>query len=138
MDHLVEVDNLTFKRADRIIYDGISLKVPKGKITAVMGPSGIGKTTLLRLIGGQLTPDEGDVRFDGDSIVSMSRKTLYETRRRMSMLFQSGALFTDMSVFDNVAFPLREHTKLSEDVIAEYSLTLIILKFSKWIERVIL
>ena len=101
MDHLVEVDNLTFKRADRIIYDGISLKVPKGKITAVMGPSGIGKTTLLRLIGGQLTPDEGDVRFDGDSIVSMSRKTLYETRRRMSMLFQSGALFTDMSVFDN-------------------------------------
>ena len=118
MDHLVEVDNLTFKRADRIIYDGISLKVPKGKITAVMGPSGIGKTTLLRLIGGQLTPDEGDVRFDGDSIVSMSRKTLYETRRRMSMLFQSGALFTDMSVFDNVAFPLREHTKLSEDVIA--------------------
>ncbi|GFD92556.1 ABC transporter ATP-binding protein [Alteromonas sp. KUL156] len=118
MDHLVEVDNLTFKRADRVIYDGISLKVPKGKITAVMGPSGIGKTTLLRLIGGQLTPDEGDIRFDGDSIVSMSRKTLYETRRRMSMLFQSGALFTDMSVFDNVAFPLREHTKLSEDIIA--------------------
>ena len=118
MDHLVEIDNLTFKRADRIIYDGISLKVPKGKITAVMGPSGIGKTTLLRLIGGQLTPDEGDVRFDGDSIVSMSRKSLYNTRRRMSMLFQSGALFTDMSVFDNVAFPLREHTKLSEDIIA--------------------
>lgn len=118
MDHLVEVDNLTFKRADRVIYDGISLKVPKGKITAVMGPSGIGKTTLLRLIGGQLTPDEGDVRFDGDSIVSMSRKSLYNTRRRMSMLFQSGALFTDMSVFDNVAFPLREHTKLSEDIIA--------------------
>ena len=118
MDHLVEVDNLTFKRGDRIIYDEISLKVPKGKITAVMGPSGIGKTTLLRLIGGQLTPDQGDVKFDGDSIVSMSRKSLYETRRRMSMLFQSGALFTDMSVFDNVAFPLREHTKLSEDIIA--------------------
>ena len=118
MDHLVEVDNLTFKRAERIIYDGISLKVPKGKITAVMGPSGIGKTTLLRLIGGQLTPDEGDVQFDGQSIVSMSRKSLYETRRRMSMLFQSGALFTDMSVFDNVAFPLREHTELSEDIIA--------------------
>ena len=118
MDHLVEVDNLTFKRGDRIIYDEISLKVPKGKITAVMGPSGIGKTTLLRLIGGQLTPDQGDVKFDGGSIVSMSRKSLYETRRRMSMLFQSGALFTDMSVFDNVAFPLREHTKLSEDIIA--------------------
>ena len=110
MDHLVEIDNLTFKRAERVIYDGISLKVPKGKITAVMGPSGIGKTTLLRLIGGQLMPNEGDVKFDGNSIVSMSRKSLYQTRRRMSMLFQSGALFTDMSVFDNVAFPLREHT----------------------------
>ena len=118
MDHLVEIDNLTFKRAERVIYDGISLKVPKGKITAVMGPSGIGKTTLLRLIGGQLMPNEGDVKFDGNSIVSMSRKSLYQTRRRMSMLFQSGALFTDMSVFDNVAFPLREHTSLSEDLIA--------------------
>lgn len=118
MEHLVEIDNLTFKRGERTIYDGISLKVPKGKITAVMGPSGIGKTTLLRLMGGQLIPDEGDVRFDGKSIVSMSRKSLYETRRRMSMLFQSGALFTDMSVFDNVAFPLREHTSLSEDIIA--------------------
>jgi phospholipid/cholesterol/gamma-HCH transport system ATP-binding protein len=118
MEHLVEIDNLTFKRGERTIYDGISLKVPKGKITAVMGPSGIGKTTLLRLMGGQLLPDEGDVKFDGKSIVSMSRKSLYETRRRMSMLFQSGALFTDMSVFDNVAFPLREHTSLSEDIIA--------------------
>ena len=83
-----------------------------------MGPSGIGKTTLLRLIGGQLIPDEGDVRFDGNSIVAMNRRELYQTRRRMSMLFQSGALFTDMSVFDNVAFPLREHTQLSEDIIA--------------------
>ncbi|CAD5290433.1 toluene tolerance efflux transporter (ABC superfamily, atp_bind) [Alteromonas sp. 38] len=118
MDHLVEIDNLTFRRADRVIYDGITLSIPKGKITAVMGPSGIGKTTLLRLIGGQLTPDEGDIQFDGDSIVAMSRKELYRARRRMSMLFQSGALFTDMTVFDNVAFPLREHTKLSEDLIA--------------------
>ena len=118
MDHLVEVDNLTFRRAERLIYDGISLRVPKGKITAVMGPSGIGKTTLLLLIGGQLIPDEGDVRFDGNSIVAMNRRELYQTRRRMSMLFQSGALFTDMSVFDNVAFPLREHTQLSEDIIA--------------------
>lgn len=118
MNHIVEIDNLTFRRGDRIIYDGISLNVQKGKITAVMGPSGIGKTTLLRLIGGQLTPDSGDIRFDGDSIVSMSRKELYKARRRMSMLFQSGALFTDINVFDNVAFPLREHTKLSEDVIA--------------------
>ena len=82
-----------------------------------MGPSGIGKTTLLRLIGGQLTPDQGDIRFDGKSIVAMNRSKLYETRRRMSMLFQSGALFTDMNVHDNVAFPLKEHTRLAPDVI---------------------
>lgn len=118
MDNLVEIDNLTFRRAQRVIYDDITLRIPKGKITAVMGPSGIGKTTMLKLIGGQLIPDSGDVRFDGESLVGMSRHKLYETRRRMSMLFQSGALFTDMSVFDNVAFPLREHTKLSEDIIA--------------------
>ncbi|OFI33801.1 phospholipid ABC transporter ATP-binding protein MlaF [Alteromonas lipolytica] len=118
MDYLVNVKNMTFSRGERVIYDGISLRVPKGKITAVMGPSGIGKTTLLRLIGGQLLPDSGDITFAGESIPSMSRKSLYHTRRRMSMLFQSGALFTDMSVFDNVAFPLREHTKLSESIIA--------------------
>lgn len=117
MDNLVEVDKMKFTRGERVIYDGISIAVPKGKITAVMGPSGIGKTTLLKLIGGQLRPDSGDVRFDGDSIVKMSRSQLYKTRRRMSMLFQSGALFTDMSVADNVAYPLREHTKLSESVI---------------------
>ncbi|QJR82748.1 phospholipid ABC transporter ATP-binding protein MlaF [Alteromonas pelagimontana] len=117
MDNLVEIDNMTFRRADRMIYDDVSIKVPKGKITAVMGPSGIGKTTLLRLIGGQLEPDEGDIRFDGRSIVNMRRSELYQIRRRMSMLFQSGALFTDMSVHDNVAFPLREHTKLASDII---------------------
>ncbi|NVK56920.1 MAG: ATP-binding cassette domain-containing protein [Alteromonadaceae bacterium] len=118
MDYLVDVNNMTFSRGDRLIYDGISMRVPKGKITAVMGPSGIGKTTLLKLIGGQLEPDHGDVTFAGESIHKMSRKALYKTRRRMSMLFQSGALFTDMSVYDNVAFPLREHTNLSESVIA--------------------
>ncbi|GGW80980.1 ABC transporter ATP-binding protein [Alteromonas halophila] len=109
---------MTFSRGDRLIYENVSLKVPKGKITAVMGPSGIGKTTLLKLIGGQLTPQQGDIRFDGESLVNMSRRRLYAIRRRMSMLFQSGALFTDMTVFDNVAFPLREHTRLSEDIIA--------------------
>lgn len=118
MGNLVEIDNMTFRRGERVIYDGVSIVVPKGKITAVMGPSGIGKTTLLKLIGGQLAPDKGDIRFDGDSIVSMSRSELYKTRRRMSMLFQSGALFTDMTVHDNVAFPLREHTKLDEDIIS--------------------
>ncbi len=118
MDNIVEVDNMSFSRGERLIYEGVSLKVPKGKITAVMGPSGIGKTTLLKLIGGQLQPDHGDVRFDGESLIGMRRRRLYEIRRRMSMLFQSGALFTDMTVFDNVAFPLREHTKLDDDIIA--------------------
>ncbi|MBE0344913.1 ATP-binding cassette domain-containing protein [Pseudoalteromonas sp. J010] len=95
----------------------MSFSVPEGKITAIMGPSGIGKTTMLRLIGGQLKPNSGDILFAGNSIPSMSRSELYQARTRMSMLFQSGALFTDMSVFDNVAFPLREHTELSEELI---------------------
>lgn len=77
-----------------------------------MGPSGIGKTTLLRLIGGQIAPDHGEILFDGENIPAMSRSRLYTVRKRMSMLFQSGALFTDMNVFDNVAYPLREHTQL--------------------------
>lgn len=93
------------------------MQIPRGKITAIMGPSGIGKTTLLRLIGGQIKPDSGDVLFDGESIPSLGRKRLYEARRRMGMLFQSGALFTGMSVFDNVAFPLREHSGLPEAII---------------------
>jgi phospholipid/cholesterol/gamma-HCH transport system ATP-binding protein len=115
--NLVEIKDLTFSRGDRVIYQNMSFTVPIGKITAIMGPSGIGKTTMLRLIGGQLKPDNGDILFAGRSIPSMSRKALYDARERMSMLFQSGALFTDMSVFDNVAFPLREHTKLSEELI---------------------
>ncbi|MFC3033013.1 ATP-binding cassette domain-containing protein [Pseudoalteromonas fenneropenaei] len=114
---IVEIKDLTFSRGDRIIYENMTFTVPKGKITAIMGPSGIGKTTMLRLIGGQLKPDSGDILFEGDSIPAMSRAQLYHTRTKMSMLFQSGALFTDMSVFDNVAFPLREHTKLSESLI---------------------
>ncbi|MDN4502021.1 ATP-binding cassette domain-containing protein [Alteromonadaceae bacterium BrNp21-10] len=117
MENLVEINNLTFSRGERIIYQDISMQIPKGKTTAIMGPSGIGKTTMLRLIGGQLKPDEGDILFKGESIPSKSRADLYVARRSMSMLFQSGALFTDMSVFDNVAYPLREHTKLSESLI---------------------
>ncbi|MEI5639749.1 MULTISPECIES: ATP-binding cassette domain-containing protein [unclassified Pseudoalteromonas] len=114
---IVEVKDVTFSRGERIIYKNMSFSVPKGKITAIMGPSGIGKTTMLRLIGGQLKPDSGDIVFAGNSIPKMSRTALYQARTRMSMLFQSGALFTDMSVFDNVAFPLREHTELSEELI---------------------
>lgn len=114
---LVEVKNLTFKRGERLIYDNLNLRVEKGKITAIMGPSGIGKTTLLKLIGGQLQPELGEILFDGEDLCKMSNAALYKVRQRMGMLFQSGALFTDISTFDNVAFPIREHTRLPEDLI---------------------
>lgn len=108
---------MSFSRGDRLIYDNISMAFPRGKITAVMGPSGIGKTTLLRLIGGQLKPDSGQILFNGEDVPTLSRSRLFELRKQLSMLFQSGALFTDMTVEDNVAFPLREHTNLSEEII---------------------
>jgi len=116
-DNLVDIHNLTFKRGERVIYNDISLSIPTGKVTAIMGPSGIGKTTLLRLIGGQIKPESGKILFAGNDIPQLSRKKLYETRKRMSMLFQSGALFTDMSVYDNIAFPIREHSQLPEAII---------------------
>ncbi|MDH2998788.1 ABC transporter ATP-binding protein [Pasteurellaceae bacterium LFhippo2] len=115
--NLIEVNNLTFKRGERVIYDNLNLRVQKGKVTAIMGPSGIGKTTLLRLIGGQIVPESGEILFDGQDICKASNKELYELRKRMGMLFQSGALFTDLSTFDNVAFPIREHTRLPEPLI---------------------
>lgn len=121
---LVSVKGLSFSRGKHVIFDDIELHVPKGKVTAIMGPSGIGKTTLLRLIGGQLYPDQGEIWFESDNIPTLSRKRLYQVRKKMSMLFQSGALFTDLTVFDNVAFPLREHTQLSEALIR----TLVLLK----------
>ncbi|HHR5882096.1 TPA: phospholipid ABC transporter ATP-binding protein MlaF [Providencia alcalifaciens] len=116
-ENLIEVKNMSFTRGNRKIFENINLTVPRGKITAIMGPSGIGKTTLLRLIGGQLRPEEGEIWFDGDNIPALSRSKLYQSRKKMSMLFQSGALFTDMDVFNNVAFPLREHTNLPESLI---------------------
>ncbi|MFR9719773.1 phospholipid ABC transporter ATP-binding protein MlaF [Aeromonas diversa] len=114
---LITINNLTFSHGDRLLYDGINLHIPRGKVTAIMGPSGIGKTTLLRLIGGQLRPVSGEVLFDGENVPALPRTRLYELRKRMSMLFQSGALFTGMTVFDNVAFPLREHSGLPEEII---------------------
>lgn len=116
---LIDVKNLSFRRGERVIYDQVNLKIRRGQITAIMGPSGTGKTTLLRLIGGQLTPDTGEVLLDGKNIGKMSRQELFAARARMGMLFQSGALFTDMSVYENVAFPIRAHTKLPEHLIAE-------------------
>ncbi|WP_241608039.1 phospholipid ABC transporter ATP-binding protein MlaF [Rosenbergiella australiborealis] len=111
---IVEIRNMSFKRGNRKIFDNISLTVPRGKVTAIMGPSGIGKTTLLRLIGGQLIPDAGEILFHNENIPTLSRRKLYQARKRMSMLFQSGALFTDLNVYDNVAWPLREHTQLPQ------------------------
>ena len=116
-ENLVEIHDMSFYRGTRPIYKNMNLTVPKGKVTAIMGPSGIGKTTLLRLIGGQLKPQSGQILFDGEDIPSMTRSRLYEVRKRMSMLFQSGALFTDLSVFDNVAYPLREHFNLPKPIL---------------------
>ncbi|WP_298440916.1 ATP-binding cassette domain-containing protein [uncultured Ferrimonas sp.] len=114
---LIEVKGLHFSRGERQIFTDLNLLIPRGKTTAIMGPSGIGKTTLLKLIGGQLQPSQGQVLFDGQDVHGLTRPQLYQLRRRMSMLFQSGALFTDMSVYDNVAFPLRQHTQLAEPLI---------------------
>jgi phospholipid/cholesterol/gamma-HCH transport system ATP-binding protein len=116
---LVNIENLCFSRGDRIIFNGINLQIPRGKITAIMGPSGTGKTTLLNLIGGQLRPEAGRITFESIELYHLKRHELYEVRRRMGMLFQSGALFTNLDVFENVAFPLREHTHLPEDMIRD-------------------
>jgi phospholipid/cholesterol/gamma-HCH transport system ATP-binding protein len=119
-DPLVEVSELSFGYGDgRTVLDRVSLRVPRGKVSVLIGTSGGGKTTLLRLIGGQLRAQRGEVRFDGQVVGALGREALYAMRRRMGMLFQFGALFTDMSVFDNVAFPLREHTQLSEALIRD-------------------
>ena len=116
---LVRVRGLKFSHGPRVIYDGVDLDIPRGKVTAIMGPSGTGKTTLLRLIGGQWKPSAGSLRFDGVDIHGQSRSQLFEMRKRMGMLFQNGALLTDLTVFDNVAFPLREHTELPESMIRD-------------------
>src|SRR5450830_1491442 len=116
---LVELRNLTFGYGERAVLDDVSLRIPRGKVTALIGPMGGGKTTTLRLMGGQSRAWSGQMLFDGQDICPMNQKQLYAVRRRMGMLFQFGALFADMSVFENVAFPLREHTDLPESLIRD-------------------
>ncbi|NIA26767.1 MAG: ATP-binding cassette domain-containing protein [Desulfobulbaceae bacterium] len=122
-DYLIEVHDVDFSRGDRSIFKNLSLTIARGDVTAVMGPSGTGKTTLLQLITRQLVPDRGRIVVDGVDIASLSQTGLYALRRRFGMLFQNGALLTDMNVFENVAFPLREHTNLSERLIRHVVLT---------------
>jgi len=116
---LVDIDAVTFSYGRRPVLKGITMGVPRGKVVAIMGGSGCGKTTLLRLIGGQLRPAAGSIRVAGEEVSALDDAGLYRLRRRMSMLFQFGALFTDLTVFENVAFPLREHTRLPERMIRD-------------------
>ena len=115
----IKIKNLKFARGERQIFDDINLDIPEGAITAVMGPSGCGKTTLLRLIGGQLQPDSGSVHVAGLEVNALSRNDLFKLRKQMGMLFQSGALLTDLNVFENVAFPVREHYQFDESMIRD-------------------
>ncbi len=114
---LVRIRGLRFARGRQQVFDGVDLTIPRGRVTAVLGPSGTGKTTLLKLISGQLRPDGGTIEVDGVDVHRLSLAGLYRLRMRMGMLFQTGALLTDLSVFDNVAYPLREHTRLPEGMI---------------------
>ncbi|HAF01321.1 MAG TPA: ABC transporter ATP-binding protein, partial [Methylophilaceae bacterium] len=117
--HIVEINNLSFGYKNRMLHKGINMVFPRGKVVAIMGGSGSGKTTLLRLIGGQIKPSDGEVRVCGRVMHEQDRSGVYELRRKMGMLFQHGALFTDLSVYENVAFPMREHTDLPESMIRD-------------------
>ena len=118
-DPIVKVRGLVFARGERMIFDGIDLDIERGKVTAIMGPSGTGKTTLLKLIGGQLRPAAGTIVVDGESVPDLGVKELYRLRQRMGMMFQTGALLTDLDVYANVAFPIREHTDLPERLVRD-------------------
>ena len=115
----VELKGVTFKRGSRTIFDNVDIRIPRGQVTGVMGPSGCGKTTLLRLMAAQLKPEQGEVWVNGQNLPSLARGPLFEMRKQFGVLFQSGALFTDLNVFENVAFPLRVHTQLSEEMIRD-------------------
>jgi phospholipid/cholesterol/gamma-HCH transport system ATP-binding protein len=115
--YFITINDLSFAHGDRVIFNNINMQIPRGKITAIMGPSGTGKTTLLKLITAQLKPHSGTIYIDGINVHQLSRLKLYELRRRIGVLFQNGGLFTDLTVYENVAFPLREHTDLAEEMI---------------------
>lgn len=117
--NFIEISHLYFRRNDRAIFKDLNIQVKRGKITAIMGQSGTGKTTLLRLISAQLYPSHGKILVDDIDIHRLKRKELYAARRNMGLLFQSGALFTNLTVFENVAFALREHTKIPEDMLRD-------------------
>jgi phospholipid/cholesterol/gamma-HCH transport system ATP-binding protein len=122
-EHLIEIHDLDYSRGHRQIFKGLNIEIPRGQVTAIMGPSGTGKTTLLRLITRQLIPDKGTILVEGIDVSTLNQKALYRLRRRFGMLFQNGALLTDISVFENVAFPLREHTRLPNRLIRHIVLT---------------
>ena len=115
---LVQIRDLHFSRGSKSIFRGLNIDIPRGKVTTILGPSGTGKTTLLKMIGGQLKGSQGTITVDGLNVGKLKRRELYDLRKRLGMLFQSGALLTDLSVFENIAFPLREHTDLPDSLIS--------------------
>lgn len=124
-EKLIEISRMTFQHENgTLVFKDVDMVIARGKITAIMGPSGTGKTTLLRLIGGQLTPTRGDVIVNGMQLTTLSRKQLYGLRKQMGLLFQTGGLFTHLNVYENVAFPLREHTNLNDSMLR----TLVLMK----------
>ncbi len=122
-DNVIVIRDLHYARGPKRIFGGLDIDIRRGGVTAVMGPSGTGKTTLLRLVTGQDLPDHGSILFDGTEVTRMTRRELFRMRKRVGMLFQNGALLTDLNVYDNVAFPLREHTRLPERLVRHVVLT---------------
>ena len=118
-DPIIRLRNVSFQRDDKVILDDVSMDIQRGSIVAIMGPSGVGKTTILRLISGALQPSHGSIEVNGREVSALSRRQLYEVRKDIGVLLQNGALFTDLTVFENIATPLREHTRLPEEVIRE-------------------